>query len=85
MLTNENKNVIIKKIIQKEGNKKMEKTEKQTGYRARPVAYNVKTSYAERETIKKTIVEIKKANDFKSETDALLYLVNYYEKTKKKD
>ena len=58
----------------------MEKTEKQTGYRARPVAYNVKTSYAERETIKKTIVEIKKANDFKSETDALLYLVDYYEK-----
>lgn len=85
MLTNENKNVIIKKIIQKEGNKKMEKTEKQTGYRARPVAYNVKTSYAEREIIKKTIVEIKKANEFKSETDALLFLVNYYEKTKKKD
>lgn len=63
----------------------MEKKEKQTGYRARPVAYNVKTSYAERETIKKTIVEIKKANEFKSETDALLFLVNYYEKTKKKD
>ena len=63
----------------------MEKTEKQTGHRTRPVAYNVKTSYAERETIKKTILEIKKANEFKSETDALLYLVNYYEKTKKKD
>ena len=45
----------------------------------------MKTSYAERETIKKTIVEIKKANEFKSETDALLFLVNYYEKTKKKD
>lgn len=63
----------------------MEKKEKQTGHRTRPVAYNVKTSYAERETIKKTIVEIKKANEFKSETDALLFLVNYYEKTKKKD
>lgn len=62
----------------------MKKTEKQTGYRARPVAYNVKTSYAEREVIKKTIVEIKKANEFKSETDALLYLVDYYEKNKKK-
>lgn len=61
----------------------MEKKEKQTGHRTRPVAYNVKTSYAERETIKKTIVEIKKANDFKSETDALLYLVDYYEKNKK--
>lgn len=62
----------------------MKKTEKQKGLRTRPVAYNVKTSYAERETIKKTIVEIKKANEFKSETDALLYLVNYYEKTNKK-
>lgn len=84
MLTKENKNVIMKKNNKKEGNRKMEKIEKQTGHRTRPVAYNVKTSYAERETIKKTIVEIKKANDFKSETDALLYLVEHYEKTKKK-
>ena len=45
---------------------------------------NSEERQAERETIKKTIVEIKKANEFKSETDALLYLVNYYEQTKKK-
>lgn len=44
----------------------------------------MKISYAERENIKKTIVETNEANVFKDETDALLYFVDYYEKTKKK-
>ena len=60
---------------------------KTTNTRSRPKTYNMRTTDTERNQIKEVITSIKEKNNFKSETDALLFLVDFYvqEKTKKKE
>ena len=51
----------------------------------RPKTYNMRTTDTERNQIKEVITSIKEKNNFKSETDALLFLVDFYVQEKNKE
>lgn len=53
--------------------------------RPRPKTYNMRTTDTERNQIKEVITSIKEKNNFKSETDALLFLVDFYVQEKNKE
>lgn len=58
---------------------------KTTNTRHRPKTYNMRTTDTERNQIKEVITSIKEKNNFKSETDALLFLVDFYVQEKNKE
>ena len=58
---------------------------KTTNIRPRPKTYNMRTTDSERNQIKEVITSIKEKNNFKSETDALLFLVDFYVQEKNKE
>ena len=70
------------KYTNKERGKKIMKT---TNTRPRPKTYNMRTTTSERNQIKEVITSIKEKNNFKSETDALLFLVDFYVQEKNKE
>lgn len=70
------------KYTNKERGKKNMKT---TNTRPRPKTYNMRTTDTERNQIKEVITSIKEKNNFKSETDALLFLVDFYVQEKNKE
>ena len=51
---------------------------KTTNTRPRPKTYNMRATDSERNQIKEVITSIKEKNNFKSETDCLLHLVDFY-------
>ena len=53
--------------------------------RPRPKTYNMRATDSERNQIKEVITSIKEKNNFKSETDALLFLVDFYIQEKNKE
>ena len=53
--------------------------------RPRPKTYNMRATDSERNQIKEVITSIKEKNNFKSETDALLFLVDFYVQEKSKE
>ena len=57
---------------------------KTTNTRPRSKTYNMRTTNSERNQIKEVITSIKEKNNFKSETDALLFLVDFYVQEKKR-
>lgn len=58
---------------------------KTTNTRPRSKTYNMRTTDTERNQIKEVITSIKEKNNFKSETDALLFLVDFYVQEKNKE
>jgi len=58
---------------------------KTTNTRLRPKTYNMRSTDSERNQIKEVITSIKEKNNFKSETDALLFLVDFYVQEKNKE
>ena len=58
---------------------------KTTNTRPRLKTYNMRTTDTERNQIKEVITSIKEKNNFKSETDALLFLVDFYIQEKNKE
>ena len=58
---------------------------KTTNTRPRPKTYNMRATDRERNQIKEVITSIKEKNNFKSETDALLFLVDFYVQEKNKE
>lgn len=58
---------------------------KTTNTRPRPKTYNMRATDSERNQIKEVITSIKEKNNFKSETDALLFLVDFYIQEKNKE
>ena len=58
---------------------------KTTNTSPRPKTYNMRTTDTERNQIKEVITSIKEKNNFKSETDALLFLVDFYVQEKNKE